>query len=579
MKIIDYLNIVAIIINILIVLVILASYKKGNKGYCLATPSNKIFSFLSTRKGEYLLLFFVLLTATLLRFVNLSALPSGLYHDEACVGYEAYSIANFGVDRNGYSYPVYPMGYGSGGSSPLLIYLNVISTSLFGSNVSVLRGTVAFFNVISVFLFYLLLKRLLGQRTALIGAVIYSIMPWQIILSRWSLDSNIMPFLILSAAVLFLKAIDSGRTIHFCIAAAFCGLCMYGYGSANIYVPLFIVLMCISCLIHRKLSVKQLILSAVSFFIVFLPLFVVYAISYLGFPSISLGIISFPKAITMRSAFISLDSTFPKTIISNFIYLLKMMTIGNPEEAILNFIPGFATLFKFTIPITFLGLGVSIYNIIKKRKESFSFEIIILWLLVAAIILSLIISPDINRNVCLFTPLIYYFVYGLKLIWNHSKKLATISIVLLLAAEILFIHTYFYEYNDMSSYMYMPGYGEACEYSDEICEDGQVIYSTHQNVSAPFILALYYTKTSPVVFHDTVVYEDSNAEFLMAKSFGHFAFYYPDEITIKIENNEAINAADLSGNIYIISHNEESSFDTSSCEITEFGNYAVVSSK
>ena len=41
-------------------------------------------------------------------------LPPGLNADEASIGVEAYDLAHFGVDRNGVSYPVHFIAWGSG---------------------------------------------------------------------------------------------------------------------------------------------------------------------------------------------------------------------------------------------------------------------------------------------------------------------------------------------------------------------------------------------------------------------------------------------------------------------------------
>lgn len=53
------------------------------------------------------LLFFILLLGILVRVLFLSKYPSALNCDEASSGYEAFSILNYGIDRNGNHLPVF----------------------------------------------------------------------------------------------------------------------------------------------------------------------------------------------------------------------------------------------------------------------------------------------------------------------------------------------------------------------------------------------------------------------------------------------------------------------------------------
>ena len=48
------------------------------------------------------------------RLIGLGAVPEGLNTDEASIGYDAYSIANYGIDRNGNKLPVFLEAWGSG---------------------------------------------------------------------------------------------------------------------------------------------------------------------------------------------------------------------------------------------------------------------------------------------------------------------------------------------------------------------------------------------------------------------------------------------------------------------------------
>ena len=135
----------------------------------------------------------IILAGAFLRFYALGKIPYGLNQDEASIGYDAWTLATSGIDRNGYSWPVYPITWGSGGGSPLMVYLAVLTTKLFGATVFSLRLTPAVAGVLTLVLFFFVVRMLLGDAAAFAGTAFLAVCPWHIILSRWALDSNTLP--------------------------------------------------------------------------------------------------------------------------------------------------------------------------------------------------------------------------------------------------------------------------------------------------------------------------------------------------------------------------------------------------
>ena len=578
MRIIDYYNYIATAACAFIGAAAVLIYKKG-KNTDLDTDKNTADI---SAKTAHIILTGIILFAAAVRLIGLGSVPAGLQQDEASLGYDAFAIAKYGVDRNGFAYPIYPITWGCGGGSPLMIYINVLTIKLFGTGVVKLRLLPAILGIATVYIFYLMLKEItLSYKKSLFGAAFLALCPWHIILSRWSLDSNIMPFTLGLSVYLFILGIKTGKTLIYCLSAAAYAMCMYSYGSATIVVPIHLILISIYCLRKKVLSVKQLILAVLTFVIVFSPLLVFYAVNYLGLPEIVTDSFSFNKFTASRSdeVFLRLDSSLPRALWQNIRQLIITLTIGDNNEMLCHFIPGYATLFEFTFPITFLGIFLGKRAFLKGEdtKENSeraidddkrsAMDAVFVTLLISCVLLAVGIRADVSRMVMIFLPLAYFLVKGISFIWDRRAACAYAVMAVVVLAAGLFIKDYFTGFNEKTANLFMPGYGEAAKRAYEIAGDEKEIYSTYENLSAPFVIALYYTDYNPVKFADTVVYKDETDEFRVADSFGNFKFGLPEDYASYAGKDAVL----------ILSSSELDAIDgASDCTVENFGRYSVV---
>ncbi len=579
MRIIDYYNYIATAACIIIGAAAVIICKKKNRT-TIDVPKD-----LSV-KATYILLAAIMVIATFLRLFMLGSVPNGLQQDEASIGYEAYALAKYGIDRNGYAYPVHPLAFGSGGNSELMIYLNMISIKLLGTGVVKLRLLPAILGIATVFFFFFVLKELFSSldydgkrnRLSIIGTAFLAICPWHVILSRWSLDSNIMPFLQIIALYAFLVALRKKTVASYALSAGLFAVGMYGYGAGTMIIPVFIVIACVYALIKKTISVKQLIISALTFMVIFFPLFMFYAVNFLGLPEIITDYFCINKLTATRSGevFLTLDSSLPHRLLNNIRILGLVLTVGNDEDMLCHFYPGYSTLFEFTFPIIFIGLFLVFRDFVSGLKktedqvkdEYYCKNAALTAFLIANFILSIAVETDIGRMVTMFIPLIYVFVRGFDFVLAQSHKLAMIIVFIVLLADFSFAKDYFTDFNKQAISIFMPDYGEAIARAYEVAGDDRPIYSTYDGLSAPFVLALYYTDYDPVRFNDTAVYEDEGAMFRTAKSFGNFIF---DDLP---ENITALEYADT---VFVVSSTELSLFDGENNYIVEdLGAYSVV---
>lgn len=559
MRIIDYYNIFAIIAYLAIVFLVFIK-----KPTFLKTDFSKNIPV----KWERILFLLLFGLGIFLRFYRLATLPEGFHQDEVSNSYEAFCLANYGIDRNGYAYPVYPITWGSGGGSPVLIYLYAFICKFIEPSVFSYRSIFAGLGSLTLVLFYFFIKKLHGNKAALLGMGALAVMPWHIVLSRWGLDSNTIPFWCMLIMALFLLANHTQKTLHYVITSVFCAIILYCYGSATFVMPFFVLFACGYSLWTGRLTFKQLIYSGIAFLITVFPLAVFYFINVFKLPAIITDLFTVPTFTGSHTStvFISLNGSILRTLGENLLHLLQMLTIGCEDE-LWNYVPGYFTLYQFTFPITFLGIFLGFKNIIKDMKvKKYNGSAIMGSMLLAAFLFSFILNQNINRMVFFFLPLIYFFGYGLYRIGNESRYLLGAAIIILGLGSVSFTKDYFTEYGTMSNYLFMKGYGDAITYAEKIREEDQIIYSTYENLASPFITALLYSRTSPYDYLETAEYKGEEDEFKVAVSFTHYRFGFPENI--KDEKYRE--------HILIISTMEKERFLDMGYEMKEFGNYMVL---
>ena len=110
---------------------------------------------LSTRVDLYLVA--ALLVGFIVRVWQFGEIPPGLNQDEASTAYDAFSILNYGVDRNGSHNPVVLISWGSGMYS-LASYLEMPFIAIFGLSATAARMVFLLAGLASLPIFYYLLR-------------------------------------------------------------------------------------------------------------------------------------------------------------------------------------------------------------------------------------------------------------------------------------------------------------------------------------------------------------------------------------------------------------------------------------
>lgn len=546
------------VINIAFTLVFFAVFVSACVRWRSAVP-NRVRTFLSRPGVEAAVVVAIVALAAFVRLYQLDSIPNGMNQDEASIGYDAWALWNYGIDRNGYVFPVYPVTWGAG-QGPLGMYIASVSLGILGPSLFAYRLPFALLGIGTIVVLYFFLRRGFGRMAALVGIALLAFAPWHVVLSRWGLDANPLPFFVLVGVALFMRGADLRRTGPYLASAAFFSLALYVYGAAMVAVPILLVISAAYAMRAGRMTWRQLLLAMLVFFVVLIPLMAFYAINLLGLPEVRTPFFSIPRLTALRSGsvFLPLDSTLPRRMLHSAKTLLLYLTVGTADSPV-NQVPGFGIVYLFTFPLTLVGLA----SCLKRGLLSHEFrgETLLSAWFIGASVLCLLIDPNINRLSVLFLPVVCFLAYGVCWVARRSFPAFVVAAATLAAASCLFCATYFGSFRETTAEAFQSGLGDALAYAQSN-GDGP-IYCTATDTNGAYVIALFYCKIPPQDFIDTVVYVDPTGEFRMARSFTRFTFALPDE-------------ADASPDAeYVVSESELDRYSVG-YEVVRFGNYAVV---
>lgn len=186
-----------------------------------------------------LILILILAVALILRVWGLDKVPVALFGDELDVGYQAYSILKTGKDYSGNFLPLHFRSLDEW-RTPLYIYSAVPTVWLFGISAWGVRLPAAVFGIASVWLIYLLVKKITGNNSVgLLAALFLAISPWHLQYSRAGFEVTELLFFYIGGIYFLLKGFKNSK---WSFLAAFClGITPWVYSTAKLFLPLTIL--------------------------------------------------------------------------------------------------------------------------------------------------------------------------------------------------------------------------------------------------------------------------------------------------------------------------------------------------
>ena len=260
----------------------------------------------------------------------------------------------------------------------------------------------------------------------------------------------------------------------------------------------------------KQIKLKDAIISLGIVAIISMPIIIFVLINSFDFPAIELPFLTIPRMVQNR--YETVTTLFSGNIIinslKNFFNSIEMLVLQS-DGLPWNSMEGFGIIYIFSLPLTIVGIIKEF-----KRKNEIS-NIINLWFLVSFLML-FICEANINRCNIIMIPIVYYTVIG---IYEAIEKFDIFKYAISIIYLIYFI-MFEYEYFNLDwsqYYTFVNGVQEIVDYVENI-EDVENIYFPY-DIKEPYIYVLFYSKTSPYVFKDTVQKKSSNGTFENIKAF------------------------------------------------------------
>jgi 4-amino-4-deoxy-L-arabinose transferase-like glycosyltransferase len=524
----------------------------GRKG-----PLARLTAALQRWNWDAILFALILALGVFARTWEFGSVPPGLNQDEASDGVDALSLLRYGTDRAGVSYPMRFIGWGSG-QDALYGYLLVPLVAAAGLSPRVVRLPMLVAGLVTLPLFYVLARKLRGKSFGLLAMFLLAISPWHVVLSRWGLDSNLLPLMFLLG---FTCLLGSDRGNHWFIAACVCfGLALYAYISSYLSVPLFLILAAPATFRAGRISRKALAAGLVILLFLATPAILYVIINTWGVSSIRIGPLTIPHlpSASRIQTDVALFQVGPAQQVLRgalrFLGLVVAQTDGEYDQ------PGFGYLYKVTIPIIIAG-GWLYFSKAPDRTQRW---LVAAWLVAAASV-GVVTSPDFHHNNVLFPLLIIFGAVFLDWLRGLNKTVFALSLAAFLAAFAWF--TAYYHgaaYKEQADREYFTGLLSALNYAKS--SSGGPICVTTPKIIMPYVFSLFAEQMSPSVSPDKIVYAEPDAQFRHVASVGRY-YFGPENCPAGI------------GVTYVAFFNEPPPFPRSQLTMRQFGTFKVYLSR
>ena len=377
-------------------------------------------------RGYWLAFALIMAAGVFVRCYRFLELPIGVNQDGTLAAAEAYCLAMDGTDQYGRSWPTYFEAWKFSQMSTLYSYLMIPFIRALGPGKLALRLPMLLVSLAMLPLIWDFARRIAGKGFALCVLLLAATSPWQILQSRWALEANLMPHVLLTGMYLLYLGRDKRWALY--LSMVFFALTPYAYGVACFSVPVILVLAAAFYLARRKAKAPDVFVCVLLFAGIAGPYFYTMLINVFGWKTAQLGPITMPffeQSLRSNDMAFTQANPYYQMVWNIMQHLGTWLCYGNAEPY--SALPWTHAVYLFMPPVLLVGM----YSMWSERRalalrgEDCPLRdggmLVLIWM-GAAVFAGMMIGGVINRNNVVFYPLM---MLGGWALYQMGKRLRT----------------------------------------------------------------------------------------------------------------------------------------------------------
>ena len=443
----------------------------------------------------------LVIASVVLRLWQFNSVPFGMHQDEINAGYETWSLIHFGTDRWGNIWPVYFPSWGSG-QNVLYSYILMPFMMVFGDSDVIIRVPALLMGILLPILVYLLTKRLFNVQTALIAMFISAFFPDFIRASRWAVESNIVPFMVVLSLYVLVVALQDKKQRWWVVVPALIPLALTVYAYVITIVPVGIFLLVV-LVWKRKVVLANWgkWLTSIMIFGVLLVPIVLFLLKTTVFKNAPFSFeqwlpFSLPALEESRYGQITEgSSSLAEVIFTNLTQLVTGNFLGQAGSG-----P------DFVFPLFIFAVVVLILSMAPKTKELFPFNVVSLWCLAAMTLILFVPLSNIRGNL-LFVPFIILLSNGLYVLFTEAKlSHQRVFAGALIVGYLLYTSVWFVGYLQKTNDEYNLDFKQALTVASQEANGEADIFLPRENwLQLDYMQVMWYERITPETIADNPV--------------------------------------------------------------------------
>ncbi len=454
----------------------------------------------------------VVILAGVLRFYGLDSVPPGINQDEAIHAYEAWCIRETGHDHHDKPWPIFFRCFGDYHAGHY-IYALLPFQAVFGISVWSTRLPSALFGTLNVWFLYLLVRRLYGHRAGIAAAVLLTVSPWHIHLSRLAFEAALCgPFLTL-ALLLVVDATrrrpdNEGSTVglssiaRLAVAGLIVGTVLYMYHAFRVVIPILMFGGAIMFRSDLRAFTRQP--HGRTAFVVFLVSFHVALLPFIW------ASVSAPDETWARATMLvgqddqtTLATTISRFAQAYFAHFHPSFLFQDGDPSPIQSVPGYGQLHHYCLILLPIGL----WRVIRRRRTERFGLFVLLWIVISPIPAAVtpLVSGHSIRAIGALPA--YQILAALGLDFLLASALArsktayrgalTLTTAVIALNTAFFLHLFLGAYPRDTAIQFQQEWRDAVAYAQEVESDYDAIVFTTTRTNQVPILYLFWGQVPP----------------------------------------------------------------------------------